>query len=417
MSVAVPSPDEERTASGLAVFRHRDFALFSGVRVAAGLAQQMQTVAVGWLVYDITQSALALGLVGLAGFLPAIALALVTGHVADRFDRRLIVASCHALNAASAVGLLAVAWAGGGVVAPIYLLVVLFGVARAFAGPASQALVPGLVPRAQFAQAIAWNSSLWQGSSIVGPALGGLLYALGPGVVFASAGLLFALGSGLAALIRHRPVEIRREPISRASLLAGITFIRSRPVILGAISLDLFAVLLGGATALLPIFAQEILFVDAFGLGVMRSMPALGAALMAAWLAYRPLTRQAGPRLFAAVAMFGLATIGFGLSTNFALSLLCLVVLGAADMVSVVVRQTLVQAETPDAMRGRVAAVNTVFIGASNELGEFELGLLAALVGAVPAVVIGGVGTLGIALLWARLFPTLRRRDRLIEDS
>src|SRR3954470_23230388 len=219
MSVAVPSPDEERTASGLAVFRHRDFALFSGVRVAAGLAQQMQTVAVGRLVYDITQSALALGLVGLAGFLPAIALALVTGHVADRFDRRrLIVASCHALNAASAVGLLAVAWAGGGVVAPIYLLVVLFGVARAFAGPASQALVPGLVPRAQFAQAIAWNSSLWQGSSIVGPALGGLLYALARGVVFASAGLLFARGSGLAALTRPRPVEIRREPISRASL-------------------------------------------------------------------------------------------------------------------------------------------------------------------------------------------------------
>jgi MFS family permease len=285
MRFAARAP-HEGASSGLAVFRHRDFALFSGVRVAAGIAQQMQTVAVGWLVYDLTHSALALGLVGLAGFLPAIALALVTGHVADRFDRRLIVAACHALNALAAAGLLAVAWTGRGVVAPIYLLAVLFGVARAFAGPASQALVPGLVPREQFAQAIAWNSSLWQGSSIAGPAIGGLLYVLGPGVVFASAGFLFALASGLAALIRPRSVEIRREPISRASLLAGITFIRSRSVILGAISLDLFAVLLGGATALLPIFAQEILFVDALSLGAMRSMPALGAALMAVWLAY-----------------------------------------------------------------------------------------------------------------------------------
>jgi MFS family permease len=292
---------------------------------------------------------------------------------------------------------------------------VFFGVARAFAGPASQALVPSLVPREQFAQAIAWNSSLWQASSIAGPALGGLLYAFGPAVVFASAGGLFALASGLAALIRPRSIEIRREPISRASLLAGITFIRSRPVILGAISLDLFAVLLGGATALLPIFAQDVLRIDAFGLGVMRAMPALGAGFMAVWLAHRPLTDRAGPRLFAAVAVFGLATVGFGFSTHVVLSLFCLVVLGAADMVSVVVRQTLVQAETPDAMRGRVAAVNTVFIGASNELGEFESGLLAALVGAVPAVVLGGVGTLGVALLWARLFPSLRRRDRLIE--
>jgi MFS family permease len=414
MSVATRAP-REQARSGWAIFRQRDFALFSAVRVAAGLAQQMQTVAVGWLVYDLTHSALALGFVGLAGFLPAVALALITGHVADRFDRRLIVAACHALNAAAAAGLLAVALTGGGRVALIYVLVVFFGVARAFAGPASQALVPSLVPREQFAQAIAWNSSLWQASSIAGPALGGLLYAFGPAVVFASAGGLFALASGLAALIRPRSIEIRREPISRASLLAGITFIRSRPVILGAISLDLFAVLLGGATALLPIFAQDVLRIDAFGLGVMRAMPALGAGLMAVWLAHRPLTDRAGPRLFAAVAVFGLATVGFGLSTNVAFSLLCLVVLGAADMVSVVVRQTLVQAETPDAMRGRVAAVNTVFIGASNELGEFESGLLAALVGAVPAVVLGGVGTLGVAILWARLFPSLRRRDRLIE--
>ena len=295
---------------------------------------------------------------------------------------------------------------------------VLFGVARAFAEPASQALVPGLVPREQFAHAIAWNSSLWQGSSIAGPALGGLLYALGPAVVFASAGLLFALGSGLAALIRPRPVEIRREPISRASLLAGIPFIRSRPVILGAISLDLFAVLLGGATALLPIFAQEILFVDAFGLGVMRAMPAFGARAHGGVAADRPLTAPGRPApVRGRRPCSGWRRSASACRRIFALSLPCLVVLGAADMVSVVVRQTLVQAETPDAMRGRVAAVNTVFIGASNELGEFESGLLAALVGAVPAVVLGGVGTLGIALLWARLFPALRRRDRLIEDS
>jgi len=399
----------------LTVFRHRDFALFSAVRIADGLAQQMQTVAVGWLVYDVTHSALALGLVGLAGFLPAFTLALVTGHVADRFDRRLIVAACHLLSAAAAGGLLALAWSGGTAAAPIYGVVVLSGIAHAFAGPASQALVPSLVPRGEFAQAVAWNSSFWQGSAIAGPALGGLFYILGPAVVFASAGLLFVLASGLAALIRSRSVEIRCEPISRSSLLAGITFIRSRPVILGAVSLDLFAVLLGGATALLPIFAQEVLLVGVSGLGIMRSMPALGAATMALWLAYQPLTRNAGLRLFAAVAVFGLATISFGFSTNFAFSLLCLFVLGAADMVSVVVRQTLVQMETPDPMRGRVAAVNTVFIGASNELGEFESGVLAALVGAVPAVVLGGVGTLAVAFLWARLFPALRTRDRLIE--
>ena len=399
----------------LTVFRHRDFALFSAVRIADGLAQQMQTVAVGWLVYDVTHSALALGLVGLAGFLPAFTLALVTGHVADRFDRRLIVAACHLLSAAAAGGLLALAWSGGTAAAPIYGVVVLSGIAHAFAGPASQALVPSLVPRGEFAQAVAWNSSFWQGSAIAGPALGGLFYILGPAVVFASAGLLFVLASGLAALIPSRSMEIRCEPISRSSLLAGITFIRSRPVILGAVSLDLFAVLLGGATALLPIFAQEVLLVGVSGLGIMRSMPALGAATMALWLAYQPLTHTAGPRLFAAVAVFGLATISFGFSTNFAFSLLCLFVLGAADMVSVVVRQTLVQMETPDPMRGRVAAVNTVFIGASNELGEFESGVLAALVGAVPAVVLGGVGTLAVAFLWARLFPALRTRDRLIE--
>jgi predicted MFS family arabinose efflux permease len=273
--------------------------------------------------------------------------------------------------------------------------------------------VPNLVPPAQLGNAVAWNSSAWQTATVVGPALGGVLYALGGAVAFAAAASCFALTAGLVAAIRPRPAGAPREKASWASLLAGVRFIRSRPVVLGAISLDLVAVLLGGATALLPVYARDVLQVGPWGLGLLRGMPALGAVAMALLLAHRPLRRHTGRRMFQAVAVFGLATVGFGLSTSPPLSLACLLVLGAADMVSVFIRQTLVQLETPDAMRGRVAAVNAVFIGASNELGEFESGTLAALVGAVPAVVAGGLGTLLVAGLWARWFPALRARDRL----
>jgi MFS family permease len=406
----IPSP----RLPGWVAFRHRDFALYCAGRFVLATAVQMQNVAIGWLVYDITRDPFALGIVGLMAFLPAIGLAIVTGHVADRFDRRGILLVCCALAALAGAGLFACAWSGTRQVWPIYALTLLFGATRAFANPAGQALVPNLVPPEHFENAIAWNSSAWQAATILGPALGGLLYAAGGSGVFAVATGCFALTFALVALIRHRAARARREKTTWTTLIAGIRFIREKPVIFGAISLDLFAVLLGGATALLPIYARDILQVGPWGLGLLRSMPAVGAAVMALFLAYRPLTRRTGRRMFQAVAIFGLATIGFGLSTSLPLSLACLFVLGAADMVSVFVRQTLVQIDTPDAMRGRVSAVNTVFIGASNELGEFESGAVAALIGTVPAVVVGGLGTLLVAALWARWFPELRDRDRLV---
>jgi MFS family permease len=399
---------------GWVAFRHRDFALYCAGRFVLATAVQMQNVAIGWLVYDITRDPFALGIIGLVAFLPAIGLALVTGHVADRFDRRGILLVCCALAALAGAGLFACAWSGTRQVWPIYGLTLLFGATRAFANPAGQALVPNLVPPEHFENAVAWNSSAWQTATILGPALGGLLYAAGGSGVFAVATGCFALTFALVALIRHRAARARREKTTWTTLIAGIRFIREKPVIFGAISLDLFAVLLGGATALLPIYARDILQVGPWGLGLLRSVPAVGAAVMALFLAYRPLTRRTGRRMFQAVAIFGIATIGFGLSTSLPLSLACLFVLGAADMVSVFVRQTLVQIDTPDAMRGRVSAVNTVFIGASNELGEFESGAVAALIGTVPAVVVGGLGTLLVAALWARWFPELRDRDRLV---
>ncbi|GJE46155.1 MFS transporter [Methylobacterium soli] len=407
-----------RATSGWIVFRNGDFRLFGAARFLTGLAYQMQAVAIGWFVYDLTRSALALGLVGLASFLPAMLCALITGHVADTYDRRLVAALAFGVQAAASLALFAVAEFGTGAVWPIYALVIAVGTARAFANPALQALLPTLVPRDLFGPAIAWNASLWQSASVLGPALGGFLYALGPAVVFGGAAFSFALASALVAAIRFRPAPVtERPPVSWATLSAGIAYIWAQPVVLGAISLDLVAVLLGGATALLPIFAAEVLHVGPLGLGALRSMPAAGAVLMAIWLAYRPLQRQAGLRMLQAVAVFGAAIAVFGLSRSLALSMACLFVTGAADMISVYVRQTFVQGETPDAMRGRVSAVNTVFIGASNELGEFESGTLAALIGAVPAVVAGGLATVLVALLWGRLFPALKARDRLLTQA
>ena len=403
-----------RDRPGYAAFRSRDFRLFSASRLLSIMVLQMQNVAVGWLVYDLTRSAFALGLVGLAAFLPALSLVLVTGHVADAFDRRLIMLIAHAATALSAAGLVLFAAMGADAALPVYGLVALAGTARAFGLPAQQALLPLLVPREDFGNAVAWNSSVNQTATISGPALGGVLYLLGPTVVFATVAAAFAAAALLAALIVPRPPERRRERTSWTTLVAGLSFIRAHPVVLGAISLDLVAVFLGGATALLPIFAQDILHVGPVGLGLLRSAPAVGALAMAFTLAHRPVARNAGRRMLQAVALFGLSTIGFSLSTSLYLSLACLAVIGAADMVNVYVRQTLVQTETPDAMRGRVAAVNSIFIGASNELGEFESGTLAALLGAVPAVVIGGAATIALAALWGRMFPQLAARDRLI---
>ncbi|MET0617546.1 MAG: MFS transporter [Luteibacter sp.] len=397
------------------LMRHRAFLQFWFARNASSFGFQMMSVAVGWQIYAMTGRALDLGLIGLVQFVPSVLLALPAGHVADQFDRRRIVTLCQTIEWI-AIALLAVLSLSGHLnEAGILALVFVVGIGKAFEFPALASMLPAIVPAHVLPRAMASTSAAGQAAMIAGPALGGLLYVAGPATVYGVSALLYLVALVLMSRLSYDHTPPRREPATLKTVFAGVHFIRHRPAVFGVISLDLFAVLLGGATALLPIFAQEILHVDASGLGVMRSMPALGAAAMAVWLATRPLTRNAGPRLFVAVAVFGLATVGFGLSTNFWLSLLCLFVLGAADMVSVVVRQTLVQADTPDAMRGRVAAVNTVFIGASNELGEFESGILAALVGAVSAVVIGGLGTLGVAFLWGRLFPDLRRRDRLIE--
>jgi len=403
------------SSSSWSILRERDFSLFLTGRFCASVAQQITDIAVGWLVYDLTGSALALGLVGLAAFLPVISLVLVTGHVADRVDRRLIMMGCFTLNTLICIGLALFAIWHPPDLWPLYALVVLMGVARAFYQPASQAFVPNLVPRSLFGQAIAWSSSVTQVAVIAGPAIGGLLYIAGAYVAFGGAALLFLVAAVAVTLIRLRAEKVPRPKIDWPTLIAGLTFIRGKPVLFGAISLDLFGVLLGGATALLPIYASDILHIGPAGLGLLRSAPAVGAAMMGLYLAQHPIARHAGKRMFGAVILFGLATIVFGLSTNFFLSLAALVVLGVADMVSVFVRQTLVQADTPDTMRGRVAAVNTVFIGASNQLGEFESGALAAFIGAAPAVALGGVGTIAIALLWTRLFPALLHRDKLVE--
>lgn len=400
-------------AGGTAAFRHRDFVFFIAARFLSATAIQVLFVAVAWFVYEQTKDPLSLGLIGLAAFLPIVPLTLVAGDVADRFDRRAILLVCYSLATAVAAALSALALAHVAVVWPIYGLILIFGAGRAFAFPAGQSLLPNLVPREHFANAVAWNSLAWQTATIAGPALGGALFALGSAVAFFTALALFAAAVGLLACMRRIPPRQRPDKMTWASLIAGIAFLRSQPVVFGAISLDLFAVLLGGATALLPIYAGEILEVGPVGLGILRSMPAVGAVVMAAGLAFRPLQRHVGRRMFAAVGVFGLATIGFGLSETLWLSLLFLFMLGAADMVSVFIRQTLVQLDTPDAMRGRVSAINALFIGASNELGEFESGAVAALIGTVPAVVVGGAGTLLVAALWARWFPQLYRRDRL----
>lgn len=385
-------------------------------RVAGSAANQMLMVAVGWQMYDLTGSAWDLGLVGLLQFLPALALVLVAGHAADRFERRRILAVC--MVAQAAIALLLAAASGGGWASRDLLLglSVAIGTSKAFQMPAQQAIVPLLVPAAVLPRAIAFSSAGMQAAIIGGPAVGGFVYAAGAAVVYGLCALLFAAAGALYAGLVHaapRTDAAAKEPARLATMLAGVHFIRRRPEVLGAISLDLFAVLLGGATALLPIFAKDILHVGPWGLGMLRAAPAVGALAMSVVLARWPIARRVGRRMFAAVAVYGVATLAFGLSTAFWLSFTALLVAGAADMVSVVIRQSLVQLETPDAMRGRVSAVNAIFIGASNQLGEFESGATAALLGPVGSVLLGGVGTLAVAAMWMRLFPELARRESL----
>lgn len=392
---------------------HRPFLAFWLARVCTASGFQMLTVAIGWHLYALTGSVLDLGLVGLAEFLPRVLFMLHTGHVADRYDRRRVAALCQ-----TAQGLIAAALAFGSATdnvsrEMIFLLAFALGAARAFEMPATQALLPNIVPAQLFPRAVAAAASAMQAATIVAPALGGLLYAVGSLWVYGPVTVLYGLACCLMLSLSSRQQVLRKEPASLDSLLAGIRFIRSRPDILGAISLDLFAVLLGGATALLPVFAKDILLTGPWGLGLLRSAPAVGALTMSFWLARFPIERNVGRIMFTAVGVFGVATIAFGLSTSFWFSLAVLAVLGAADMISMVIRGAFVQLHTPDEMRGRVSAVNGLFIGASNQLGEFESGVTAAWFGTVPAVVMGGVGTLLITGLWIRLFPTLANRDRL----
>ena len=375
----------------------------------------MLGVAVGWQLYDLTGSALDLGLVGLVQFVPMVLLTLVVGQVADRSDRRLIVVGCEVVKA-TAAGALALGTIGGWQSrTSIFALVALLGAAQAFENPAMTALVPEVVDRPRIAPAMAWVISAGQTAQIVGPALGGFLYAAGPGAAYFTAGAMALLAGALAAAVRVERTVRLREPVTLESVFSGATFIQSRRVLLGTMSLDLFAVLLGGATALLPVYARDILDVGPVGLGLLRSAPALGALIISVFLARYPLERRIGLTLFRSVIVFGVATVVFGVSTNVVLSLIALTILGAADVVSMVIRVSLAQIRTPDAMRGRVSAVHSLFTGTSNQLGAFESGVVAALVGTVPSVVIGGLGTILVAALWMALFPELRRLGRFEE--
>lgn len=395
-------------------FRHRSFVLFWTARLGAWLAGQMQTVAVGWQMYELTGDPLDLGLVGLFQFLPTLVLSLVAGYVVDSHDRRRILMAALLLETAGLGILFALTATGTAAPAPIFAVVFVLGIAKAFGGPAHNALISAVVPAEDLPNAVAWNSTALQTATIGGPALGGLLYLAGPAVVYGTATVLLGAAAMLVAAFRPRRVELAKRAVSWTSLLAGVAFIRSRPAILGAISLDMMAVMLGGATALLPVYAKDILLVGPWGLGLLRSAPALGALLMAMTLARWSVDRHAGVHMLGAVAAFGIATVVFGLSTNALLSGVALFVLGAADEVSVFVRQTLIQLSTPDQMRGRVGAVSGLFIGASNQLGAFESGATAAWFGTVPAVVVGGVGAIAVAAFWAWRFPDLRRIDRLL---
>lgn len=395
------------------LLRHRPFVLFVGGRAFADFSNQMATVAVGWQIYDITRNPLDLGLAGLVQFLPSALLMFIAGHAADRYDRQRVVQACQLLRCAVSVLLAWGTFAGWLTVPLIFAAVTVWGIAGAFDNPAQSALLPGVVPEGLLQRATALWSGSFQTAAITGPMIGGLAYAYAPGapyVIMAGFLLLSSLLNGAIEL--DRPV-IAKEPPTFAALFAGVSFVRKNQAILGTISLDLFAVLLGGATALLPIYAREILDTGPWGLGALRSAPAVGALVMSAVLARHAIHRHAGPRMFQAVIVFGAATVVFALSPWIALSMIALAIMGAADVVSVVIRASLVQLATPDEMRGRVSAVNFLFINASNQLGEFESGVVAALLGAMPSALLGGIGTIIVALLWMKLFPELRKVDRM----
>ncbi len=414
------SSAEDPRLAGRVAFTHPNFVSYTLARFFIVVALEMQSVAVGWQVYEITKRPLDLGYVGLAQFLPGFVLFLFAGHAADLYDRRKLLMWCYAGFALCSALLLAISWRAAQSVHSIYIVLVLLGIFRCFNWPASRALLPQLVPEEHFSNAVAWTASTFQIATIAGPAIGGIAYALfgGPEGVYAIALAISILSTILTLRIHPRTASpekepANKEPVTLRTVLAGFRFIWEKKLILGSISLDMFAVLLGGAVALLPVYARTILHTGPWGLGLLRSAPGVGAALMAIVVAHRPIRRRAGLTMLLSVAAFGVLTIVFGISHSLILSLVALFLLGASDMVSVIIRATLIQIATPDEMRGRVNAVDMLFIGVSNELGEFESGLTAQWFGTVPAVVLGGVGTLLVIATWARLFPELRKADRL----
>jgi MFS family permease len=397
------------------VFRYPNFRCYIAARFVIRLGLEIQTIAVAWQIYTLTARPLDLGLVGLSQFLPGMLLFLVAGHAADRYPRQRILQLCYLGFGLCSLLLFGLSLRGFHSIYPVYGVLVVNGIVRAFNAPASQAFLPILVPKQHFTSAVTWTSSLFQVATVTGPVLGGLIYGWAGRSVeaFACAAAAALAGFAFLSLIRLEPAGQLRPAVSLDVLFGGIHYIFRNKIVLGAMSLDMFAVLLGGAVALMPVFARDVLFVGPEWLGILRGAPGVGALTMALLLAFRPLRRNAGATMLACVFLFGIATIVFGFSNSRLLSLGALVALGASDMVSVIIRHSLVQLATPDEMRGRVSAVNVMFIQASNELGEFESGLTAQWFGAVPAVILGGVGTLIVAALWTRLFPALRKVDDL----
>jgi MFS family permease len=393
------------------ILRHRPFVFYWSARTCAAMGFQMLGVAVSWQMYALTGSAFDLGLVGLIQFLPSAAFMLVAGQIADRYDRRRLLQIWQTVEGLAAAALAIGSLSGWVTKEFILAAVFVFGVGRAFDAPTQQTLLPGVVPVPLFTRAVAASSSTTQLATITGPAVGGVLYTFGPTVPYATCCVLFFTSITLLTFVQMERFVSKRSPISLAAFFAGISYIRRNPIVLGVISLDLFAVLLGGTTALLPIFASEVFHTGPEGLGLLRASPAVGALAIMALLTFSPLTRRVGRIMFVSVACFGLATIVFALSTSFVMSMAALAVLGASDAVSVVIRMTLVQIETPDEMRGRVNAVNSLFAGTSNQLGDFRAGTMAAWLGAIPAVLVGGVGILLVVLIWTRAFPALKHVD------
>ncbi len=400
------------SSRGLGVLRNRNLSFYLSSRFLGTIAVQMQSVAVGWQVYQLTGSLFDLGLIGLAQFAPFLLLILWAGHVADTHNRRVIVQLCQAAQLLCALLLLMFTFSGSSAVGFVFAILVIFGSARAFMMPASQAVLRNIVPNEEFSEAVALSSSSFHVAVITGPVLGGVLYILGPAAVYASSSVLLVLAVILMGITKSAPQAMNKNPVSWHTLLEGLRFVWSRPIVLGAISLDLFAVLFGGATALLPAYAHDVLHAGPTGLGLLRTAPGAGAALCSIALAFFPIRRRVGFWMFGGVGLFGLATLVLGWTGSFAVALVSLAILGAGDMISVYVRHLLVQYETPDEIRGRVSAVNSVFIGASNELGEFESGLTAGWFGLVRAILLGGAATLAVTGIWSILFPVLSKMDR-----